>query len=133
MTNTMDIESQFLSNIKENLNAEISLGTVTNIHEAKEWLKYTFFYIRLMRNPKKYNINLGKSKDINDRKAEIEEFLQEILTTAVKSLHELRLIRHDQATNFLNSTELGRIASHFYIHSQTMDHFCKELKITDDR
>jgi activating signal cointegrator complex subunit 3 len=133
MANTMEIESQFMKNLKENLNAEIALGTVTNIHEAKEWIKYTFFYIRLLRNPKKYNFNLGKARDANGKKAEIEEFLQELLTEAVKKLNELRLIRHDTATNFLNSTELGRIASHFYIHTETMEHFCKELKITEER
>ena len=60
LTSTSHIESQFVANLKESLNAEISLGTVSSIHEAKEWLKYTFFYIRLLKNPGAYKRDLGK-------------------------------------------------------------------------
>ena len=133
LTSTSQIESQFLASMKETLNAEISLGTVSSISEAKEWLKYTFFYVRLMRNPTIYKKDLGKGKDAVSRRADIEDFLQEILINAVTQLHNLRLIRHDQRTMFLNSTDLGRIASNYYIKTETMEHFCKELKITEDK
>jgi len=133
LTSTSHIESQFVTNLKESLNAEISLGTVSSIHEAKEWLKYTFFYIRLLKNPGAYKRDLGKSKDPNTRRADIEDFLQETLVNAINQLHNLRLIRYDQKTMFLNATDLGRIASNYYIRTETMEHFCKELKITEDK
>ena len=34
LTNQLPIESQFISSLKDNLNAEIALGTVTNVREA---------------------------------------------------------------------------------------------------
>jgi len=132
MTNTMDIESQFLKSIKEALNAEISLGTVSTIQEAKEWLKYTFFYIRLLRRPTNYKLEL-KGKDQLSLKAEVEDYLQKILMDTVTQLNQLRLIRYDTKTMFLNSTDLGRIASNYYIKTETMEHFCKELQIGDEK
>ena len=133
MTNSMNIESQFLSTLKETLNAEISLGSVSSVPEAKEWLKYTFFYIRLLRNPSAYNKELGKARNALDRRADTEEFLQKKLVETIEELHNLRLIRFDQKVLFLNSTDLGRIASNYYIKCETMEHFCKELKITEDK
>ena len=40
------IESQFTTGLIDNLNAEIALGTVTNIEEAVKWLSYTFLHVR---------------------------------------------------------------------------------------
>jgi len=45
------IESQFQSRILNNLNAEIASGAISNISEAIEWIHFTYFYIRLRKNP----------------------------------------------------------------------------------
>jgi pre-mRNA-splicing helicase BRR2 len=37
----LPIESQYVRTIPDNLNAEIVLGTVQNVQDAAEWLKYT--------------------------------------------------------------------------------------------
>ncbi len=52
----MPIESQFVSHLADHLNAEIVLGTVTNIKEAISWLSYTYLYVRMMKNPMAYGI-----------------------------------------------------------------------------
>jgi pre-mRNA-splicing helicase BRR2 len=41
----LPIESQFVSKLADNLNAEIVLGTVRNRDEAVDWLGYTYLYI----------------------------------------------------------------------------------------
>lgn len=41
----------------EHLNAEIVLHTINDMSIAMEWIRYTFLYIRVMKNPKHY----GKS------------------------------------------------------------------------
>ena len=38
----LPIESQFISKLADNLNAEIVLGTVSNIYDAVEYLQYTY-------------------------------------------------------------------------------------------
>ena len=33
------------------LNAEISLGTVSNVNDAVQWLGYTYLFVRMRKNP----------------------------------------------------------------------------------
>ena len=56
LTNQLPIESQFISSLKDNLNAEIALGTVTNVREASAWLGYTYLLIRMTSNPLVYGM-----------------------------------------------------------------------------
>jgi antiviral helicase SLH1 len=36
------------------LNAEIALGTVANVHDAVQWLGYTYLYVRMRKSPLLY-------------------------------------------------------------------------------
>ena len=45
------------------MNAEISLGTVTNIAEAVQWVSYSYLYVRMRKNPLVYGM---KYQDIKD-------------------------------------------------------------------
>ena len=56
LTYQVPIESQFQSLLVDNLNAEIVLGTVTNVKEAIAWLGYTYLNIRMTKNPLPYGI-----------------------------------------------------------------------------
>ncbi|KAJ4831445.1 hypothetical protein Tsubulata_037475 [Turnera subulata] len=38
---------QFVSSLKDNLNAEVALGTMTDVKEACAWLGYTYIFIRM--------------------------------------------------------------------------------------
>lgn len=53
----LPIESQFVSKLADNLNAEVTLGSVTNVREAAAWLGYTYLYVRMMRNPALYGVD----------------------------------------------------------------------------
>lgn len=50
-------------NLIEHLNAEVVLHTITDISIALEWLRSTFFYIRVKQNPRHY----GQSMDAEER------------------------------------------------------------------
>lgn len=41
-------------NLIEHLNAEVVLHTITDVSIALEWLRSTFFYIRVKQNPQHY-------------------------------------------------------------------------------
>lgn len=51
-----DLYLQFISSLKDNLNAEVALGTVTNVKEACLWLGYTYLSVRMKLNPLAYGI-----------------------------------------------------------------------------
>lgn len=40
------------------LNAEISLGTVSNVRDAVQWLGYTYLFVRMKMNPFAYGRQL---------------------------------------------------------------------------
>lgn len=59
-----------------------------------------------------------------------EIHLSEIIEKNLDKLDQLRLIRFDRKNGYLSTTELGSIASHFYVKCDTMEIFCKEFGIT---
>lgn len=58
LTHSTPIESQFIKNLPDNLNAEVVLGTVSSLREASMWLSYSYLYVRMTRNPLPYGITL---------------------------------------------------------------------------
>lgn len=69
----------------EHLNAEISLGTITDVDSALQWLKETFFYIRAQRNPKPY---FETSKYLTNES--LDQKLQEKLLQALRELGDIK-------------------------------------------
>ncbi|CAB3404822.1 unnamed protein product [Caenorhabditis bovis] len=117
------IESQFYKRIHDNLNAEIALGSVSTIDEAVEWLTYTYMYTRALQNPMAY----GMSYNVLDRDPDLREHFTRMMKEVAFQLDNNQLIRFDQATEYLYSTDLGRIASNFYVKYETMQ-FLKEAE-----
>ncbi|CAM5171748.1 unnamed protein product, partial [Natator depressus] len=48
------IESSLHKHLVEHLNAEIVLHTITDVKIALEWIRSTFLYIRVLKNPVHY-------------------------------------------------------------------------------
>jgi pre-mRNA-splicing helicase BRR2 len=69
MNQQLPIESQFVSKLADQLNAEIVLGTVQNAREASNWIGYTYLYVRMLRNPTLY----GLAPDVLTRDITLEE------------------------------------------------------------
>ncbi|KAJ8934565.1 hypothetical protein NQ318_017264 [Aromia moschata] len=119
MTSQVPIESQFLNCIPDNLNAEIVLGTVSNVREAMEWLANTFLFVRIKKNPLVYGLTYNEIWDTK----QFNQFLQLQLDTAAKTLEQSQMIRFDTTLGELRPTNFGRIASFYYISYKTMELF----------
>lgn len=124
LTNQFPIESNFIQCLADNLNAEVASGTVTNIDEAVEWLSYTYLFVRMRLNPHCYGIEYSEiHKD-----PLLENKRRMLITTAALSLDKAKMIRYNNRTENLSTTELGRTASHFYIKYDTVEIFNELLK-----
>jgi pre-mRNA-splicing helicase BRR2 len=77
MNQQLPIESQFVSKLADQLNAEIVLGSVQNAREACHWLEYTYLYVRMMRNPTLY----GLAPDVLTRDITLEERRADLVGT----------------------------------------------------
>eukprot|EP01132_Coremiostelium_polycephalum_P004723 gene4723-5897_t len=126
MSSCMPIESKFLNNLEDNLNAEIVLGTVSNVNEAINWLGYTYLYIRMLANPQVYGIS--RSELAHDRT--LSEFKRNIIIKAARKLDECKMIRFDESSENFSVIELGRIASHYYIKHPSIETFNECLSDT---
>lgn len=124
MTRQNPIESQFCVSLTDNLNAEIALGTVTNVEEAVKWLSYTYLYVRMKCNPLVYGINYNTIES----DPTLETHRRDLITDAGRKLDKARMIRFDERTSYFSSTDLGRIASHFYIKYDTVEVINDNLK-----
>ncbi|KAL7288666.1 hypothetical protein TKK_0017394 [Trichogramma kaykai] len=124
LTNQFPIESSFITYLADNLNAEIVLGTVSNVREAVEWLSYTYLFVRMKLNHLVYGLDLASfARDPN-----LEEKRTQLIHTAAMNLDKARMIRYNTATGDLNATDLGRTASHYYLKYDTIEIFNELMK-----
>lgn len=124
ITQQLPIESRFIESVVDNLNAELSLGTITNVDEAVTWLSYTYLYVRMRKNPLVYGMDhtepaedplLGKKR-------------RDIIVTAAKNLHKAQMIIFDEKTGHLTPKDLGRIASNYYISYNSVNTYNSLMK-----
>lgn len=90
LNNAAYIESRMMHYIKEALNAEVVLGNVSTLREAYEWINYTFYSIRVKRNPFFYDCVVG-----NDSKTAIEVHHKRKVEETLIELDKLKLVKYD--------------------------------------
>ena len=111
----LPIESQFVSRLADNLNAEIVLGNVRTRDEGVEWLGYTYLFVRMLRSPGLYSVGADYEED-----NALEQKRVDLIHSAAVVLERSSLVKYDKKTGKLQATELGRIASHYYITHSSM-------------
>jgi pre-mRNA-splicing helicase BRR2 len=92
MNQQLPIESQYISKLADNLNAEIVLGTVQNAREACTWLGYTYLYIRMLRNPLLYGVGISALEE----DPLLEERRADLIHTAATLLNTNNLVKYDR-------------------------------------
>ncbi|MCD7464619.1 activating signal cointegrator 1 complex subunit [Datura stramonium] len=123
LTSQLPIESQFINSLKDNLNAEVVLGTVTNVKEACAWLGYTYLFIRMKMNPLAYGI--GWDEVMADPSLSLKQ--RDLISDAARALDKAKMMRFDEKSGNFYCTELGRIASHFYIQYTSVETYNEML------
>ncbi|KAL1312365.1 DExH-box ATP-dependent RNA helicase DExH12-like [Arachis hypogaea] len=126
MNQQLPIESQFVSKLADQLNAEIVLGTVQNAREACDWLVHTYLFVRMLRNPSLY----GVEPDVLTRDIRLEERRADLIHTAAAILDRNNLVKYDRKSGYFQVTDLGRIASYYYITHGTISTYNEHLKPT---
>ncbi|KAJ4821369.1 Activating signal cointegrator 1 complex subunit 3 [Rhynchospora pubera] len=124
LTSQLPIESQFVEMLKDNLNAEVALGTVTNIKEACAWLGYTYLFIRMKTNPLVYGI--AWEEVIADPSLGAKQ--RSFIVDAARALDKAKMMRYDEKSGNFYCTELGRIASHYYLRYSSVETYNEMLK-----
>lgn len=92
LTSSVPIESKFQESLVDNLNAELVLGTVTNVREGVAWLKYTYMYGRMTRNPLAY----GVTPEAAAVDPGLEVHCRDLVSAAARVLHESKMATYDE-------------------------------------
>ena len=119
LVNQSAIESNFIKQLADHLNAEVVGGTVCNITEAARWLQYTYLYVRMLKNPMAYGIK----PDTLDSDPQLHAKTTDLVKDAAKLLDSRRMLRFDPRSGNLAVTDMGRVASHFYIQNESIATF----------
>ena len=118
----LPVESQMVSKLPDILNAELVLGTIQSMKEAVTWMGYTYLFIRMMRQPSLYSVKIDK----NDPK--MVQHRTNLIHTAALALEKSGLLKYDRKTGSFMTTDLARVASHYYCTHQTMLTYNQLLK-----
>ncbi|KAJ6188039.1 hypothetical protein N7519_002947 [Penicillium mononematosum] len=119
VTAQQPIESRFSSRLVDNLNAEISLGTVTSVPEAVQWLGYSYLYVRMKREPRNYGIEFAELRD----DPMLVQRRRQLILQAARVLQKSQMIIFNDKTEDLKAKDVGRIASQYYVLQTSVEIF----------
>nr|POF26016.1 pre-mrna-splicing factor brr2 [Quercus suber] len=111
----LPIESQLVSRLADNLNAEVVLGNIRTRDEGVEWLGYTYLFVRMLRSPALYQVGADYDED-----EALEQKRVDLIHSAAMVLERASLVKYDKKNGRILSTDLGRVASHYYITHNSM-------------
>ena len=112
LTSITTLESSLHLSMNEHLNSEICLGSITNINTARLWLRNTFLFHRIQKNPAHYGVTQDGSRTWESR-------FDAMVTQAVQSLEKSQLILIEGS--MLSPTNYGSQMSKLYIKQASMD------------
>lgn len=107
------VESMLLKNLIETLNTEISQSVINNVSEALDWLKGTFFYIRVRKNPRFYKL-FGKNEE------DLEKCLMKLCMDALENLHSTGIIHLNNQGSSITAKQVSHIMSRHLVPFNTM-------------
>lgn len=126
LNSSLPLESQFLTRLCDWLNAEVVLESVKNIRDAVLAIKKTFLAIRMRKNPQHYGLLVDS---LHPKFAEIVNAkLVDWVHAAFLRLEKHRLVQYNHASGKVQPTEVGRLASFFYLSDDTVALFNDQLK-----
>lgn len=128
IAHALPIESKLQTRLCDHLNAEIHCGTISSIPEALKWLEYTYMWQRMRVNPLCYGFTIADVR----RDPELKTKRYELIADAAKSLAEAGMIRNNPDTGNVDTTDLGRIASHYYIECESIKTFNEMMRNPDE-
>lgn len=126
-----ELESHFGKKFAEHLNAEVALGSVSTLQSAIDYVKSTFFYIRLRKNPELYRKIIGNSYKI-DEKLDLDEYIAEICRKLLSEMQEYDLLYFEAKNNIIKSLDLGVEMSRYYVEFLTIKRLFAEFNDTND-
>jgi activating signal cointegrator complex subunit 3 len=105
----------------DHINAEIASETLTTKRMCIEYIKWTYFFKRLVKNPTYYGLATSTNAAI------LNDYLTNLINNVLTKLNESGCIKiHDNGD--IESTSIGNLASFYYISHKTAKVFFTLIK-----
>lgn len=127
IAHALPIESQLQKRLCDNLNAEVNAGTISSAAEASSWLEYTYLWQRIRVNPLLYGLKINQVR----KDPELRGVRYEMVHTAFTDLAVAGMVRYNPEIGSVESTDLGRLASHYYLSHETISIFNEKMRRPD--
>ena len=115
------VESSLVDQLPDHFNAEVVAGTIASKQDAVDYLTWTYFFRRLVKNPSYYDLESVDHDAIN-------AYLSKIVESAFQKLRDARCVEIDDETDAVAPLFLGHVASHYYLKHETVACFARTLK-----
>ena len=128
IAHALPIESQMQGKLCDHLNAEVNAGTISSVVEASSWLEYTYMWQRIRVNPLTYGLKVNNVR----KDPELKMVRYEMINTSFTDLAIAGMVRYNPETGSVESTDLGRLASYYYITYESISIFNEKMRRPDD-
>lgn len=118
------VESSLLKVLPDHINAEIVAGTVFTKQGILDYLTWTYFFRRLVKNPTYYDLDSTETENVN-------AFLSNLIQNVLQVLYEAGCIDIGEDNRTIYPTSMGRISSYYYLSHKTMRQFADQLNSTN--
>ncbi|OVE83314.1 DEAD/DEAH box helicase [Natronolimnobius baerhuensis] len=110
-----EIESRLADSLETHLNAEIAMGTITDLDDVMDWLETTFYYVRGQSKPEAYEF-----PNLRER---VRDCLEDLVSHGfVETGEDLSI----------EATQRGVLASKYYLRLETAATFARLCDRIDD-
>lgn len=121
------IESRLHKRLPEHVNADIALLTIDSAETAHEWIRTTFFYVRVQKNPTHYGVKAG---------TEIKTFIDNLIENQLTVLRNAECVQGQSAGGGMGGlilpTKIGKILAKYYTYVTTLRVMHEELQPHSD-
>lgn len=119
----LPIESQMYSKLADSINAEIVSGSIRSLKDCIDWLGYTYLYIRMLHSRDIYYVGPQYNND-----PKLLERRKDLAYSALLLLSKNGMIKYNYVKDIIVPTNLGSIASYYYISYTNMKRFDTQIK-----
>lgn len=114
------VESSLPGVFAGHLNAEVCAGTIQTKDDCIQYLSWTFFFRRLLKNPSYYGL---PEPDL----PAVSSYLTLLVEVSIEDLIDCYCISVEKDNRTLTSLPLGKITSFYYLHHRTVKMFAEKL------
>ncbi|WP_306054246.1 DEAD/DEAH box helicase [Natronococcus wangiae] len=105
-----EIESRLAESLETHLNAEIAMGTITDLEDVMDWLETTFYYVRGQSQPEEY--------DFPNLRGRVRDCLEDLVERGFVTMGESGDLSIEAAPR-------GMLASKYYLRLETAASFAE--------